>query len=1044
MFSTFNVAAQSNYFYYYKNQKIYLTLDKSNVFIEVNNTFDKSSVTNLNVKDFNLSNVQNSTQKYSTIEFVAAPTDIEYFQKINALKTTSTISIVEPSFFNEKGDKIGMSSYFYVKLKNENDIGLLQNQAIMKNVNVIRQNQYMPMWYTLKCNNTTIENTLQITNVLFETGLFEAVEPDFMIAENNEIIYQSSTTPINTPPPTNCVNDPSFSLQWGLQNNHMPNLPNSLDVDINACEAWSISKGNGVKVAVFDGGIQLNHPDLVSNIYPVSFDSESNTSPQVFSTLNPIHGTQVAGVIGAVQNNNLRMSGVAPESTIISVSHAGNGSSQLSVENRARGMNWATFQANADIINCSWYANYRSQQLEDAIKKAILFGRQGKGAVVVFCSGNLVTPQSTSTPVLYPANFLDDILTVGSITDGSYSGSFPTIYNTGFRSSFSNYGDKLDVVAPGEQIYTLRPNIGSNYANGTSMSAAFVSGVAALVLSANPCLTGKQVRDIIEKTCKKIGNYNYTTVAGRPNGKRNIEVGYGLVDAHAAVLMAQAMNTNTLDLMIRDNENDYGVQPNPTFQVWNSPDIWVRNVVDGIAEHQNPTANSAGTPNYVYVRIKNKSCVPSIGIDKLTVNWAVTNNTWPSPWTGYDYFPGTTILMGNQIGNIINVPVIQPGEETIIVIPWVVPYPLQNSNPPRFSHALLARISGAYAAGSDPITYQETPLLISNVANNNNIAWKAISIICRRCRNGGIVNDSDPIMSGFVAISNPFNEPKVYSLELVKEETETGNAIYEEAEVSLEMDDVLFNAWQRGGNHSQVLEATLDSKKKLVKGNNVLLSTISLNANEVGYLNVNFNFLTEKLTSKSKYVYHIIQKDATGTTIGGESFEILKEPRPIFTADAGNTKNVDANEAITISATQISEPAIYNWYDISGNLIFTGKDLSIATQIATKYKLEVIATTDGFKDYSEVNVIIKPSTLGTLTPNPASDNVSIGYKVNQVGSAYLMVIGGYGTTSTANNYILDANATETTLNVTQYASGFYTLALVVNGQIVDAKTLIKQ
>ena len=69
--------------------------------------------------------------------------------------------------------------------------------------------------------------------------------------------------------------------------------------------------------------------------------------------------------------------------------------------------------------------------------------------------------------------------------------------------------------------------------------------------------------------------------------------------------------------------------------------------------------------------------------------------------------------------------------------------------------------------------------------------------------------------------------------------------------------------------------------------------------------------------------------------------------------------------------------AIYNWYDASGVLIFTGKDLSVSTDVAQKYKLEVIATADGFKDYTEVEVNLKPSTLGIINPNPVNNNVVI-------------------------------------------------------------------
>lgn len=77
-----------------------------------------------------------------------------------------------------------------------------------------------------------------------------------------------------------------------------------------------------------------------------------------------------------------------------------------------------------------------------------------------------------------------------------------------------------------------------------------------------------------------------------------------------------------------------------------------------------------------------------------------------------------------------------------------------------------------------------------------------------------------------------------------------------------------------------------------------------------------------------------------------------------------------------------------------------------------------------------------------MAPNPAGNNVQINYVLNGAASAYLMIIGYNGTTS--NNYIVDLNANQANINLTNYPTGYYTVALVVNGQIVDTKTLIKQ
>ncbi|MBI9067549.1 MAG: hypothetical protein JEZ09_09680, partial [Salinivirgaceae bacterium] len=186
------------------------------------------------------------------------------------------------------------------------------------------------------------------------------------------------------------------------------------------------------------------------------------------------------------------------------------------------------------------------------------------------------------------------------------------------------------------------------------------------------------------------------------------------------------------------------------------------------------------------------------------------------------------------------------------------------------------------------------------------------------------------------------------------------------------------------------------------------------------------------------------QKDAnTGEVIGGETFIIRKKPRQVFIADAGDDREVEKNETITISAEDINEPAAYNWYDSEGNLIYQGKDLTVTADVVKAYKLEVIATTDGFKDYASVEVKFKPGTIESITPNPATDNIVVNYKINDASSAYLMVLGFYGS-DILNNYILDVDIQETQINISNYQNGFYTVALVCDGEIVDAKTLLKQ
>lgn len=91
---------------------------------------------------------------------------------------------------------------------------------------------------------------------------------------------------------------------------------------------------------------------------------------------------------------------------------------------------------------------------------------------------------------------------------------------------------------------------------------------------------------------------------------------------------------------------------------------------------------------------------------------------------------------------------------------------------------------------------------------------------------------------------------------------------------------------------------------------------------------------------------------------------------------------------------------------MNDSLIYTGKDFTVSPEITKQYKLEVIATADGLKDYDEVNVKVKEHEILSMSPNPASNNFTINYKATNASSGYFMISQPYGT---SNNYIFDVN-----------------------------------
>ena len=490
----------SDYYYYYNGKKIGLSSIKNMFYVS---SKDSASLQNISASNNKIALNDDNVKKihkdgHSNFwGIIKVKEDLQLMStasKVMAIKSAignSGISIA-PVFGSEESP-LATSEYFCFKVKHDGNYMELQTIAAEKAVEIVDSVPYMPGWYVLKAPISS--NGLLMSNTFYETGLFSDVDPSFMFDFR----------------PNTCTLEPNEGNQWGLDK-------------INMCDAWDITKGtSSVVVAVLDQGVDNNHNEFANNYSSLSYDIMNHSTPSV---VRGNHGTHVGGIIGA-NHNGIQIAGIAPNATLLSISHDLYISPTISQE-LASGIGYARVNG-ASIINNSWgdqggqfYDTMHSAILEDAINTAITTGRNGKGMVVIFASGNW-----NSTTADYPGNCNPDILVVGSIN---------SLEN---RSSFSSYGNCLDIMAPGENILSTLPNNAIGYMSGTSMAAPHVAGIAALILSVNPSLTGKQVVNIIEKSARKLPAYSYSFTSGRTNGTWNSETGYGVCDALAALQMAQ-------------------------------------------------------------------------------------------------------------------------------------------------------------------------------------------------------------------------------------------------------------------------------------------------------------------------------------------------------------------------------------------------------------------------------------------------------------------------------------------------------------------------
>ncbi len=476
---TLSINAQTNY-YHYKEKHINLTIDTSAVGVLT--------------KDTNAANQLLSQLKYLKRTSFSPVFDYgnqSYYCKITLdentkpqkdslftiLENNLTISKEISCYKTSSGKRVGLTNRFYVQLASDCDVPTFYAYAEQKNVDVIGEMSFLEGWYVISCPFESNQNAIELSNQFYESGLFESTEPEF--------IYQNLLT----------SSDTYYSDQWGF--NNVGQYGGLTGADINVIPAWTITKGQNVKVAVFDQGIEMTHPDLVSNIYNYGYDAEHGVSP---STLRGKHGTACAGIIGASENN-IGIIGVAPQSEIIPISL--NFKEFNTSEQIARGFEWARLNG-ADIISNSWGGYDTCFIIETAINRALTEGRGGKGCVIVFASGN-----ENDTNIRYPGRYNPDILVVGAINQ---CGERKKPLSCDGENWGSCYGRHLDVMAPGVLISTtdllssrgynnqlpahIRQGgniLSSDYSDqdytvwfdGTSAAAPFVSGVAALVLSAN-------------------------------------------------------------------------------------------------------------------------------------------------------------------------------------------------------------------------------------------------------------------------------------------------------------------------------------------------------------------------------------------------------------------------------------------------------------------------------------------------------------------------------------------------------------------------------
>jgi len=325
-------------------------------------------------------------------------------------------------------------------------------------------------------------------------------------------------------------NEPYFKYAWHLDasTTKMNNVGYTIDpnADIHVEEAWNITKGSNIRVAVIDDGFNINHEELRANTIS-TYNADNDSLNVDYEGDDTIHGNTCAGFILASVNKK-GISGIAPESKLIAIKQADNNDANL-----IKAFEYAKNQG-AKVISCSWGTGQVSETIVAELKSLY-----DSGITVVFASGNEGRDLDQAG---YDESEVPWVIGVG----GSGENNDVT--------SYSNYGNNIDILAPaGDTILSSgilgiddtgsagshnQKNIVNNsyaFTDGTSFACPIVAGAVSLMYSVNTNINPAQIRDIIISTADKIGGVNLYDSNGFDKSKKRA---YGKINISAAVAKA--------------------------------------------------------------------------------------------------------------------------------------------------------------------------------------------------------------------------------------------------------------------------------------------------------------------------------------------------------------------------------------------------------------------------------------------------------------------------------------------------------------------------
>lgn len=474
----------------------------------------------------------------------------------------------------------------------------------------------------------------------------------------------------------------------------------------------------------------------------------------------------------------------------------------------------------------------------------------------------------------------------------------------------------------------------------------------------------------------------------------------------------------SIDLYVKDNPEDTGKEPNlTTDKFWLSPSIWVRNVKDGIYEHENPIYSEDHPAAFIYVRVHNRGKETYEGGTQYVHLYYAKASTGfkPDAWMGNETYNNGEVT-GGPI-RAVAIPRIEAGDSCDVVQSWALPDDLlgtlEDNYTEKHHFCLLAHITNS------PVETWNNGTFSYNVKNSNKDAQKNVSIISQKELNNGTS----------VFVRNIFDSDKKYSLELIPR-TEYDEAIYAHANIEMELSQQIYNSWSTGGSNGNNVSYR-PSAPRIIQftSKDSRLEAISMKDKEFDKVTLRFNFKSAS-PSSPKYTLDLVQKDEEGNIVGGETF-IVESPTPSQKTMTINTIPTE-DKSIKLSSNA-EDSSMIRWENNYGETISREHDVKVNLLNGNNTYHVYAINENGELSNGTISL---DSNMGISNISKNSDKLTIMINENKPFNSYLSL-----TSTLSGEEIVKLPIEENTeayhIDISELAKGIYIISYISDGNLID-------